>query len=138
MAGLPVRSKRPYLLRALYQWIVDSDLTPYLLVSVDSDAVQVPRDYVSDGRIVLNVSPNAIRDLDLGDSQVFFSGRFAGRSFPVQVPIENVLAIYARENGEGMMFAPESEAAAPPVAADTPAGPPENSSPPKPNLTVIK
>jgi len=138
MADLPISSKRPYLLRALYQWIVDNDLTPYLLVGVDSDAVQVPRDYVSDGKIVLNVSPNAIRDLDLGASQVSFSGRFAGRSFLVQVPIENVLAIYARENGEGMMFAPETQAAAPPVEAGTPVGPPKDPSPSKPNLTVIK
>lgn len=138
MSDQHISSKQPYLLRALYQWIVDNNLTPYLLVGVDSDAVQVPRDYVSDGKIVLNVSPSAIRDLDLGDRQVAFSGRFAGRSFPVQVPIENVLAIYARENGEGMMFTPESREAAPPVASDGSAEAPKDSSPSKPNLTVIK
>lgn len=137
MADLPLSSKRPYLLRALYQWIVDNDLTPYLLVGVDSDAVQVPRDYVPDGKIVLNVSPSAIRELDLGDHQVLFSGRFAGQSFPVRIPIENVLAIYARENGEGMMFAPESQDSA--SSQETaPDGQPQNPAPAKPHLTIIK
>ena len=104
MATLP---KRPYFLRALYDWIVDSGLTPYLLVSADSDAVQVPREYVSEGKIVLNVSPDAIRDLVLGDETVAFSGRFGGRPFPIAIPLANVQAIYAKETGEGMMFEPE-------------------------------
>lgn len=132
MSDTSARSKRPYLLRALYQWIVDSDLTPYLLVGVDSEAVQVPSDYVSDGKIVLNISPGAIRELELGDTWVIFSGRFAGRSFPVQVPVASVLAIYARENGEGMMFGPEHTDTA------SPAQPPEVPSPDRPHLTVIK
>ena len=104
---MAARPKRPYLLRALYDWIVDSQLTPYLLVTVDSEAVQVPAEYVSEGKIVLNVSPMAVRDLDLGIDVVSFSGRFGGKPFPVYVPIAKVLAVYAKESGEGMMFDPE-------------------------------
>ena len=84
MASKP---KRPYLLRALYDWIVDSELTPYLLVSVDSAAVQVPADYVSEGKIVLNVSPMAIRDFMVEDEAISFSGRFGGKPFPIFVPM---------------------------------------------------
>ena len=104
---MPQKPKRPYFLRALYDWIVDSELTPYLLVAADSPAVQVPREYVSDGRIVLNISPQAVRDLDLAQSEVSFSGRFGGRPFPIRVPMASVLAIYAKESGEGMVFEPE-------------------------------
>lgn len=104
---MPGKPKRPYFLRALYDWIVDSDLTPYLLVAADSAAVRVPTEYVSDGKIVLNVSPQAVRDLELGIDEVAFSGRFSGRPFPVRVPLASVLAIYAKETGEGMVFEPE-------------------------------
>lgn len=104
MTQLP---KRPYLLRALYDWIVDSELTPYLLVTVDQEAVQVPQEYVSEGKIVLNVSPMAVRDLDLGQDAVAFSGRFGGRPFPIHLPMASIQAIYAKETGEGMMFEPE-------------------------------
>ena len=106
MAGKP---KRPYLLRALYDWIVDSELTPYLLVTVDSAEVQVPTDYVDDGKIVLNVSPMAVKDLLIDESQVSFSGRFGGRPFPVVVPMTKVVAVYAKETGEGMMFDDQDE-----------------------------
>jgi stringent starvation protein B len=108
------RPKRPYFLRALYDWIVDSELTPYLLVTVEGDSVQVPREYVSEGKIVLNVSPTAVRDLDLGQESVSFSGRFGGRPFPVFVPLANVQAIYAKETGEGMMPPPEPPDTPPP------------------------
>ena len=104
---MAAKPKRPYLLRALYDWIVDSELTPYVLVSADSNRVQVPVEYVSDGKIVLNVSPLAVVDLALGDDSISFSGRFGGRPFPIFVPMESVLAIYAKESGEGMMFEPE-------------------------------
>ena len=122
---MAARPKRPYLLRALYDWIVDSELTPYLLVAVDSDAVQVPAEYVSEGKIVLNISPVAVRELDLGDGEVTFSGRFGGRPFPVHVPMPSVLAIYAKETGEGMMFEPEQESGdsnAPEPPPDRPGG----------------
>ncbi len=128
MAGKP---KRPYLLRALYDWVVDSGLTPYLLVAVDTDAVQVPREYVSDGKIVLNVSPSAVRDLVLGDDRVTCSGRFGGRPFPISVPMPSVLAIYARETGEGLVFDPEY--ASSPDESEPPPEPPSGG-----HLKVVK
>ena len=79
-------------------------MTPYLLVGVDSESVQVPVEYVNDGKIVLNVSPTAVRDLEIGADAVSFSGRFSGRPFPVYLPMANVLAVYAKESGEGMVF----------------------------------
>ena len=105
---MPSLPKRPYLLRALYDWIVDSELTPYLLVTVDDASVQVPSEYVSEGKIVLNISPMAVRELDLGQDAVSFSGRFGGRPFPIHVPMASIQAIYAKETGEGMMFEPEN------------------------------
>ncbi len=103
------KPKRPYLLRALYDWVVDSELTPYLLADVDSTSVRVPADYVNDGKIVLNVSPMAVRDFVIEDDSVSFSGRFGGRPFLVFLPMANVVAVYAKETGEGMMFEPEYE-----------------------------
>ena len=102
------RSQRPYLLRALFDWIIDSELTPYLLVAATDPSVVVPQQYVNDGKIVLNVSPSAVRDLVFGDDLVFFDGRFAGTPFTVEVPVGSVLAIYAKETGEGMMFDAET------------------------------
>ena len=120
---MAVRSKRPYLLRALNEWIVDSDLTPYLLVDATGDDVAVPTESVKHGRIVLNISPNAVRELLLGDEAVSFSARFAGRPFSVYVPLAAVLAIYAQETNEGMMFEvePESSAASASGASESPA-----------------
>ena len=101
--------KRPYLLRALLDWIIDNQQTPYVLVQAGADVV-VPNDFVQDGRIVLNLSPMAIRGLSLTNDEMTFDGRFAGRSFQVQVPMHAVLAIYAKETGEGMLFEPEYSA----------------------------
>lgn len=114
------RPKRPYLLRALYDWLVDSGLTPYLLIDAEGDDVQVPADYVTDGRIVLNVGPNAVRNLHLGHDHVSCDGRFGGRPFPLSIPLRAVLAIYAKESGEGMMFEPEQGLQSP---AEAPAAP---------------
>ena len=105
---MPARPIRPYLIRALNSWIVDSGLTPYLMVDATSDEVVVPPDSVSAGRILLNISGNAVRDLDLGDELVSFSARFSGTPFAVSVPVTRVIAIYARETNEGMMFESES------------------------------
>jgi stringent starvation protein B len=128
------KPKRPYLLRALYDWIIDSDLTPYLLVTVDSAAVQVPADYVDEGKIVLNVSPMAIREFVVDEESVSFSGRFGGKSFPIFVPMPNVVAVYAKETGEGMMFDPEYE-----LEDQAPSQAPEPvSKPGASHLTVIK
>jgi len=114
------KSRIPYLIRALYEWIIDSELTPYLLVSAQSDQVRVPADYVSDGKIVLNVSPAAIRDIQIMDAGVSFAGRFGGRPFDVYLPTSCVLAIYARETGEGMAFEGQAERAAAGAGPDDP------------------
>jgi stringent starvation protein B len=106
---MALRSRKPYLIRALNDWIVDSDLTPYLMVDATGDDVAVPEAFVSDGRIVLNIAPSAVRDLLLGHEAISFSARFGGRPFSVYVPVEHVLAIYAQETNEGMMFDSESQ-----------------------------
>lgn len=114
-------SQKPYLIRALYDWIVDSSLTPYLLVDAAGDGVQVPPDYVEDGKIVLNVSATAVRNLALENEAVLFDGRFAGIAFAVDVPMQSVLAIYAKESGQGMMFdASEVSPDEPPSATNGP------------------
>lgn len=96
-------STRPYLIRALYEWCTDNGLTPYVAVSVD-DSVQVPREYVKNNEIVLNISFDATSSLKLGNDFIEFKARFAGSSRDIMVPIVRVIAIYARENGQGMAF----------------------------------
>ncbi|HFC52884.1 MAG TPA: ClpXP protease specificity-enhancing factor [Gammaproteobacteria bacterium] len=97
-------SSRPYMIRAIHDWITDSGMTPYLLVDADVEGVEVPRQYVDSGKIILNISPQACGNLVLGNEQVRFNARFAGKPMAVVVPVRAVLAIYARENGQGMMF----------------------------------
>lgn len=99
-----MKARRPYLLRAIHEWISDSLCTPHLVVDANATGVEVPRQYVKDGKIVLNVSWNATANLRLGNEEVSFSGRFGGASMSVRVPIIAVLAIYARETGQGMIF----------------------------------
>jgi len=98
------RSRRPYLIRAIYQWAVDNAYTPHLLVHADYPGVNVPREHVQEGRITLNISPMAIQNLSLEQDPIWFSARFSGRAFDVQVPSGAVLAVFARENGEGVVF----------------------------------
>ena len=101
-------SNRPYLLRALYQWLLDNNMTPQILVdATDAEAV-LPQEHVREGRMVLNISPSAVTDLLIADAAISFKARFAGRSCAVHAPVRAVLAIYARENGKGMAFPPES------------------------------
>ena len=100
-----MKARRPYLLRAIHEWISDSLCTPHLVVDANAGGVEVPRQYVKDGKIVLNVSWSATANLRLGNEEVTFSGRFGGTSMGVRVPIHAVLAIYARETGQGMIFA---------------------------------
>ena len=102
-------STRPYLIRAMYDWIVDNGMTPHLLVDTQNEDVMVPRQYEEDGKIVLNVSPTAVQSLDLGQEMICFDARFDGEAMNVVVPVEYVLAIYTRENGQGMMFADEDQ-----------------------------
>ena len=99
-----MNSLKPYLIRAVYDWCVDSDLTPYLLVNTESGDVIVPRQSVQDGRIVLNLKPQAVHNLALGVEKIEFNARFGGAPMLVKIPIRAVLAIYARENGQGMVF----------------------------------
>lgn len=115
-------SSRPYLIRAIYEWIVDNQLTPHLLVDAAED-VTVPRDYVENGRIVLNVAPMAVSALQMGNEEISFSARFGGRPMNICIPIPRVQAIYARENGQGMMFPAQEEGDPPPgeEEGDTPA-----------------
>ncbi|MEZ8142609.1 ClpXP protease specificity-enhancing factor [Enterovibrio norvegicus FF-33] len=107
MDDATLKPRRPYLLRAFYDWLIDNDLTPHLVVDATLPYVNVPTEYVQDGQIVLNVAPRAIGNLDLGNDEVCFNARFGGRPMLVSVPLYAVLAIYARENGAGTMFDPE-------------------------------
>ena len=103
MNALESTSTRPYLIRALYDWCTDNGLTPYVAVQVD-DTVQVPREYVKNGEIVLNISFDATSSLKLGNDFIEFKARFAGTAREIMVPVNRVIAIYARENGQGMAF----------------------------------
>jgi stringent starvation protein B len=103
MNALESSSTRPYLIRALYDWCTDNGLTPYIAVLVD-ETVQVPREYVKNGEIVLNISFDATSSLKLGNDLIEFKARFAGAAREIMVPVNRVIAIYARENGQGMAF----------------------------------
>ena len=103
MNALESTSTRPYLIRALYEWCTDNGFTPYVAVLVD-DSVQVPREYVKNGEIVLNISYDATSSLKLGNDFIEFKARFAGTAREIMVPVNRVIAIYARENGQGMAF----------------------------------
>ncbi|MDR2212677.1 MAG: ClpXP protease specificity-enhancing factor [Pseudomonadales bacterium] len=111
-------SHRPYLVRALNEWILDNNCTPYLLVNAYASGVQVPQDFVKDGQIVLNISPTAVQGLVMDNEGLEFNGRFRGIPTHVYVPIAAVMGIYARENGQGMIF--EYDNAPPPPPAPTP------------------
>jgi stringent starvation protein B len=100
-------STRPYLIRAIYDWASDNNLTPHLLVDATMPGVDVPTEYISDGTITLNISMNSVRGLEMSDEWVLFKARFAGRETPIEVPIAAVQAIYARENGQGIFFPQE-------------------------------
>lgn len=119
---------RPYLMRALFEWVLDNDSTPYVLVDANIMGTQVPLEYVNDGQIVLNISPSAVRDLLIDNEAMSFNARFAGVTQNVYVPIVAVLAIYAKETGEGMVFG--NEAGAPDPNTPPPGG--------KAKLTSVK
>jgi len=127
-------SSRPYLVRAINDWIVDSGLTPHLLVSAEFPGLDVPASSIQDGRVVLNISPSAVRDLLIDDAMVTFVARFGGISRAVSVPIAAVEAVYARENGRGMMFPADEENDTAENSED--GGKPDRTS--KPNLKVVK
>jgi stringent starvation protein B len=138
-----VTPSRPYLIRAVYQWLLDNGLTPHLLVDAEQPGVRVPVAHVKDGQIVLNVSPTAVQRLELGNDVIHFDARFGGQPMTVWIPPIAVLGIYARENGRGMVFPEEpaeeaggeAAASAPPEHdPEPPAGPPRE----RPTLKVVK
>ncbi|MCH4561656.1 ClpXP protease specificity-enhancing factor [Halomonas sp. EGI 63088] len=102
-----MQSSRPYLARALYQWLLDNELTPYIVVDAEQPGVEVPRQFVQNGQIVLNMAPTAVRDLFMENEALGFSARFGGQPMRIMVPISALVAIYARENGVGMVFGHE-------------------------------
>lgn len=104
---MQMTSNRPYLLRAFYEWIVDNNGTPYLVVDATQVGVKVPPQHVQNGQIVLNISPGAVGNLELGNDAIRFNARFGGAPFAICVPLKAALAIYARENGAGTMFSPD-------------------------------
>jgi len=140
-------SSRPYLIRALYEWIVDNGYTPYMLVDTALDVVEVPRAFVENGRIILNISPEATHSLVLGNEAVTFNARFSGTAMDVHVPVVSVLAIYARENGQGMMFGDQDDTPPDPDSGSSvkktedgggdnaPSAPSETK---RPNLKIVK
>ena len=121
-------SRRPYLVRAMHEWMTDNRQTPHLVVDAGVAGTEVPKAYVRDGRITLNVSWQATQGLRLGNDRIEFSARFGGVAQQVRIPVAAVLGIYARETGQGMLFQDEGDA--PPPAADT--------SGPRPRLRVVK
>lgn len=146
-SDLALPSTRPYLIRALYEWCSENGFTPYLAVKVDN-TVQVPHEYVQGGEIVLNVSMDATSSLKLGNEFIEFKARFGGAPCEIMVPINRVMAIYARENGQGMAF-PVNEEETPEVSlsavaqredlvGDTSDPTPPPSTPTRPALKRIK
>lgn len=113
-------SNRPYLIRAFYEWIIDNDLTPYLLVDVNFPGVQVPMDFVNDGRIVLDISPAACRGLILENDRILFTAKFSGQPIQIILTPSAVLEIYAKENGRGISFPPEEDFPEPPDSDNKP------------------
>ena len=137
-----MNSSRPYLVRALYEWIVDNDCTPHMLVNSDYPKVQVPQGFASDGQIVLNVSPSAVRQLHMDNEAVSFEGRFGGVPHTLYVPIAAILGVYARENGQGMVFDLEEPMDGDDEVEPDDDGPPPGTEPPRPtgrpSLKVVK
>ena len=118
---------KPYLIRSIYDWIIDNNLTPHLLVDATHPHAVLPEEYIEDNKIVLNVRPEAIQGLTLGNTAVEFSARFNGQPMHITAPIPAVMAIYARENGRGMVFDQEEDNE-----------PPEETPPPRSHLRVVK
>ena len=129
-------SRRPYLIRALYEWINDNPLPPYLLVNAHEQDVAVPQEYVGkDGQIILNVAPRAVVAFDVSNAAISFNARFGGVPRDIYVPVHAVMGIYAQENGTGMMFEHEP---APEPPSDPEPSKPVKSSTKKPMLKVVK
>ncbi len=133
-------SSKPYLLRAINEWILDCNLTPHVLASGQAPGIEVPPQAIQEGKVVLNISPSAVRDLVLDNEGVSFVARFGGVSQAVWLPMAAIEGIYARENGRGMVFAEEAEDLADPKdGPDEPDGSKQDNKQPKgPSLRVVK
>jgi stringent starvation protein B len=121
---------KPYLIRSVYEWIVDNDLTPHLLVNAETNKGNLPTSYIEDGKIVLNMRPQAIDALSLGNEFIEFNAKFSGKPMQIAASVNAVMAIYAKENGKGLVFDQENN--------DDGAPPPEQLTPNKPTLRVVK
>jgi stringent starvation protein B len=132
---MEMTSSRPYLVRAMYQWIADNGLTPHLLVDAAVPGVQVPAEHVQNDKIILNIAPMAISALVLGDNKISFNARFSGKPMAIYVPVSAVLAVYAKENGQGMMFSEDDSVLA---SADDDNPEPDPDKPKPPSLRVVK
>lgn len=133
---MQMTSSRPYLVRAMYQWIADNGMTPHLLADASVEGIQIPVEHVQNGKIILNIAPMAITSLVLGDNEITFSARFSGKSSGIYIPIDAVLAIYAKENGQGMMFSEDDGAIS--SSDDDPEPDPDPDKPKRPSLRVVK
>jgi len=137
---MSMTSSRPYLIRALYEWIVDNDMTPHIMVDAHFEGASVPQQHVTkDGHIILNIAPSALKDFYLGAEAIAFNARFGGVPFDLFIPYGAVLGIYARENGQGMMFEAETapKSPVPPSSPEpTPIG--SKTKPAKGGLRVVK
>jgi len=125
--------QKPYLIRAIYDWLQDNQITPYLLVNAKIEGTQVPREYINDGKIVLNIASDAVRNFHADNEWISFSARFSGKPMELFIPITAVLGIYGKENNEGMFFSEEDK--------PSPPSPPKQLNPPKRNnigLKVVK
>jgi stringent starvation protein B len=127
---MSMTTSRPYLVRAIHEWILDNELTPHLLVDIEGEGVKIPAQQGQNGKIVLNISPSAVEGLSLGNGAISFRARFGGIATDVYVPVESILAIYARENGRGMVFNEEDSGPAP--------SDPDRKGGKRPSLKIVK
>jgi stringent starvation protein B len=123
-------SLKPYLIRSIYEWIIDNNLTPHLLVDAENTSAILPTEFIEDGKIVLNIRPEAIQGLSLGNEEIEFNARFSGKPMHIATPVAAVLAIYAKENGKGMIFDLED--------SDGDEPPPVKKPTAKPTLRIVK
>lgn len=121
---------KPYLIRSIYEWIIDNNMTPHLLIDAEQEGCVLPEDFIQNGKIVLNIRPEAVQNLSLGNDEIHFDARFSGQSMHIVATTTAVNAIYAKENGKGMVFDDQDNSGGEP--------PPDPATPPKPKLRVVK
>jgi len=139
MSDAPLTSRRPYLLRAMHEWIIDNSQTPHIVVDATVEGVKVPPQHIKDGKIILNVSMGAASGLSIGNDYVSFRARFGGVSQDIFVPVAAVIGIYSRESGQGMIFEGDAPGSpVPPTPAPPPAPKPPSGEPRKSHLKIVK